>query len=163
MKKLILAAALLAPFALAYNAEIIGNVESKCSITTDTQGVYGNPLASKLSTLPADGGVIPILLYDIITAGSYKAVIGYPTAFASSPDLSDIVTWTGSAVVGEVSDATMSAFETNKVEYNNITEFPLSVAGTAWFNVASSANYGYLTAFPAGQYVATVTAECVAI
>ena len=163
MKKLILATALLAPFALAENTEIVGTVESKCSITTDTQGIYGNPIPSKLSTASVDGGVIPILRYDIIVADSYKAVIGHPNEFASSPALDDIVTWTGSTIVGEVSDAAMSVFETNKVEYNNITEFPLSIAGTAWFIVASEAIYGYLTALPAGQYVATVTADCVAI
>jgi hypothetical protein len=61
-----------------------------------------------------------------------------------------------------MSDALMSAFNTGKVEYNNTTEFDLSVAGSVWFEVTSEADYGYEKAFPAGNYSAVVTAECVA-
>ena len=37
------------------------HVESKCIITTDTEGVYGNSTASNLSTDAADGGVEPVI------------------------------------------------------------------------------------------------------
>jgi hypothetical protein len=57
----------------------------------------------------------------------------------------------------------MSAYDNNKIEYNNITEIDLTIAGSTWFKVASTANYGYDKAFPAGQYRAVVTAECIAI
>ena len=56
----------------------------------------------------------------------------------------------------------MSAFEDNKVEYNNTVEFDLTLAGSAWFSVDSEADYGYDKAFPAGSYSAMVTAECIA-
>ena len=36
-------AAVFCSSAFAEDVPIIGNVESKCVITTDTQGVYGNP------------------------------------------------------------------------------------------------------------------------
>ena len=45
----------------AIDVPITGNIESKCVITTDTPGVFGNPTPDKLSTLPADGGVLPII------------------------------------------------------------------------------------------------------
>jgi hypothetical protein len=56
----------------------------------------------------------------------------------------------------------MSAFETGKIVYNNSTEFDLSVAGSVWFDVSSIAEYGYGKAFPAGNYTALITAECIA-
>ena len=72
--------------------------------------------------------------------------------------------WTSSTSVGDQSDANMSAFETNKVVYNNghTTEFDLTIAGTVWFDVSSVAEYGYGKAFPAGDYTALITAECIA-
>ena len=53
MFKKILAAAIAvtAMSAQALDAPIVGNVESKCIVTLDKQGVYGNPSASVLSTL----------------------------------------------------------------------------------------------------------------
>ena len=161
-KPLILLSALLAVPALA-TTPITGMVASKCIITTDTDGVYGNPTATKLSTLAADGGVLPIIRYDIITANAYKAKVHTPVAFTSSPPLgSETVNWTGSTVAGQMSDSNMSAFNTNKVVYNNTSEFDLTLAGSVWFDVTSAATYGYNKAFPAGTYQAVVTAECVA-
>tara|TARA_R110000851_G_scaffold64909_4_gene147566 strand:- start:1568 stop:2065 length:498 start_codon:yes stop_codon:yes gene_type:complete len=144
------------------NIPINGIVESKCVIVTDTDGIYGNPTADKLSTASSDGGVVPIIRYDIITASAYKAVVTTPNTFSSSPTLDDVVNWTGTTSVGQTSDASMSAFEAGKVLYNNSTEFDLSVAGSVWFNVTSVAEYGYGKALPAGNYTALITAECVA-
>jgi len=141
---------------------IVGTVESKCFIVTDTEGVYGNATPSNLSTDPADGGVKPIIRFDIIQADAYKAVISHPISFSQSPVLADTVTWTGSTSVGEVSDELMSDYDTNKVTYDNKTEYEMSVAGSTWFTVASEADYGYNKAFPAGTYRAIVEAECIA-
>ena len=148
----------------AANIPISGTVESKCVIMTDTDGLYGNPTADKLSTTAADGGVVPIIRYDIITASAYKAVITTPSSFSSSPNLPDTVDWTSSTTVGQTSDAGMSAFESGKVVYNNghTTEFDLTIAGSVWFNVSSVAEYGYGKAFPSGNYTALITAECIA-
>ena len=161
-KSLILLSALLALPALA-TTPISGTVASKCVVTTDTDGVYGNPSATKLSTASADGGVLPIVRFDIITANAYNAKITTPVSFASSPSLgAETVTWVGSSVANQMSDAGMSAFNTGKVVYNNTTEFPLSIAGSVWFDISSAATYGYNKAFPAGSYSAVVTAECIA-
>jgi|TARA_R110002072_G_scaffold300299_4_gene477313 hypothetical protein len=161
-QSLILLTALLASCGAYATTTINGSVESKCIITTDTDGVYGNPTGDVLSTEPTDGGVTPIIRYDIITADAYVAKISHPDTFSSSPELADTVTWTGDTEAGQMSDALMSAFNTGKVEYNNTTEFDLSVAGSVWFEVTSEADYGYEKAFPAGNYSAVVTAECVA-
>lgn len=155
--------ALCASIAQAEEVYIEGSVESRCTITTDTPGVYGNPTPYELSTAPADGGVVPIVRFDVITGDYYKAVVNHPDTFSSSPVLDDIVTWTGTVSVNEVSDPLMSDYDTNKVEYNNTTEFNLTVAGTTWFEIESSASYGYQTPFPAGNYTAAVEAECVAL
>ena len=163
-KPLILLTALLAVPAVGITSTpITGMVASKCVITTDTDGVYGNPTATKLSSLATDGGVLPIIRYDIITANAYKAKIHTPVAFTSSPPLgSETVNWSGSTVANQMSDSNMSAFNTNKVVYNNTSEFDLTLAGSVWFDVTSAATYGYNKAFPAGTYQAVVTAECVA-
>jgi len=163
-KPLILLTALLAVPAVGITSTpITGMVASKCVITTDTDGVYGNPTATKLSTLAADGGVLPIIRYEIITANAYKAKIHTPISFTSSPPLgSETVNWSGSTVANQMSDSNMSAFNTNKVVYNNTSEFDLTLAGSVWFDVTSAATYGYNKAFPAGTYQAVVTAECVA-
>ena len=88
-KLLLLPVALACTGAIASsNTPITGTVESKCVIQTDTDGVYGNPTADNLSTYPADGGVKPVIRYDIVTANAYKALISYPTSFSSSPDFS---------------------------------------------------------------------------
>jgi len=162
-KPLIILAALLTVPAVSATTPISGMVASKCIVTTDTDGVYGNPSATKLSTAATDGGVLPIIRYDIITASAYNAKITTPMSFSSSPALgSETVTWTGSTVANQMSDAGMSVFNTNKVVYNNTSEFPLTIAGSVWFDVSSVATYGYNKAFPAGSYSAVVTAECIA-
>lgn len=152
-----------APVLATATTPISGSVASKCVVVTDTDGVYGNPSATKLSTSASDGGVLPIIRYDIITASAYNARITTPISFTSSPSLEgDVVNWTGSTVANQMSDASMSAFNTDKIVYNNTSEFPLSVAGSVWFDVSSEATYGYNKAFPAGSYSAVVTAECIA-
>jgi hypothetical protein len=162
-KLLILPVALACTGAIASsNIPITGSVESKCVIQTDTDGVYGNPTADKLSTAVSDGGVLPVVRYDIVTANAYKAVISHPDSFSSSPTLTDTVAWTGSTTLTSSSDSNMSAFNDNKVTYNNSSEFDLTIAGSAWFSVTSTAEYGYDKAFPAGTYSAMVTAECIA-
>ncbi len=162
-KLLILPVALACTGAIASsNIPITGSVESKCVIQTDTDGVYGNPTADKLSTAVSDGGVLPVVRYDIVTANAYKAVISHPDSFSSSPTLTDTVSWTGSTTLTNSSDSNMSAFNDNKVTYNNSSEFDLTIAGSAWFSVTSTAEYGYDKAFPAGTYSAMVTAECIA-
>ena len=162
-KLLILPVALACTGAIAStNTPITGSVESKCVIQTDTDGVYGNPTADKLSTAVSDGGVLPVIRYDIVTANAYKAVISHPDSFSSSPTQTDTVSWTGSTTLTNSSDSNMSAFNDNKVTYNNSSEFDLTIAGSAWFSVTSTAEYGYDKAFPAGTYSAMVTAECIA-
>ena len=156
-----LSISLLASASFAENAVITGNVQSKCSIFTETQGVYGNPTPNELSTLPADGGVKPIIRFDVAAASYYIGKISYPTAFSSAPSLADSVAWTGDVAVATVSDPTMSGYEAAKVQYNNVTEYDLSVAGSTWFTVESSATYGFNSSFPAGTYTAIVVAECI--
>lgn len=164
MKKLVvMLCAAMAATAAAEETPIEGNVESKCVITTDTVGIYGNPLPYTLSTAAADGGVLPIIRYDVISADYYKAVIDYPNEFTTSPSLDDVVNWTGDVSTESVSDAAMAAYDTDKVEYNNTTEFDLTVAGSVWFKVDSAAEYGFNKSFPAGGYTAVVNAECIAI
>ena len=62
---LTIAAMTLATTVSAADTPISGTVESKCSIFTDIQGVYGNPNPYELSTTPADGGKQPIIRYDV--------------------------------------------------------------------------------------------------
>lgn len=163
-KKLALVTALLAPFAVySEDIPITGLVTSKCVIYTEVPGVYGNPSPGVLSTAPADGGVQPIVRYDVVVAGYYKAVITTPTSFSTSPALSDVVKWTGSVDVSRVTDAAMSAYSTTKRLYDSTTEFNLSVPGSVWFKTDSKAEYGYNKAFPAGTYRSIVTASCIAV
>jgi hypothetical protein len=163
-KKIILASLLATPLlSIAQDVPITGVVSSKCIIYTETPGVYGNPSPNVLSTLPADGGVQPLIRYDVLQSGFYKAVITTPNSFSSSPSLSDNVTWTGSVDVSRVTDAAMSAYSTNRIIYNNTTEIVLTVPGSVWFKADSKAEYGYNKAFPAGTYRALVTASCIAI
>ena len=157
-----LMALFMASRASAVEVPIVGNVAAKCVIIPDTSGVYGNPTADKLSTAAADGGVQPIVRFDVLQADFFKAVITSPRSFTSSPALTDVVNWTGSVSTARVSDPTMSAYDTNKVTYDNVTEFNLTVAGTTWFKVASTAEYGYDKAFPAGTYRSVMSAECIA-
>lgn len=146
----------------ATTTPITGNVASKCSIFTDTAGVYGNPTPDALSTAPADGGVHPIIRYDVSIADAYKATIAYPTEFTSSPSLTDSLTWTGQVEVSSTSDAGMAGYEAAKVEYDNVTEYDLTVAGSTWFKVTSGVTYGVDKSLPGGTYKANVVAECVA-
>ena len=162
-KKLMLSVAILSGSAIAQEVPITGNVESKCIVQTDTLGVYGNPTPSQLTTSSNSGGVTPIIRFDVIQASFYKARITTPSGFSESPALDDVVTWTGDVAVGEVSDATMSSYSTSKVEYDNTTEIDLTVAGSTWFNITSTADYGYDKALPAGTYRAVVSAECIAL
>jgi len=164
IKKIIFAGLLAIPMlATSESVPITGTVTSRCVIYTEVPGVFGNPSPNVLSTAAADGGVQPIVRYDVLQSGYYKAVITVPNTFSSSPTLPDSVTWTGSVDVSRVTDAAMSAYSTNKTLYNNTTEIVLSVPGTVWFKADSKAEYGYNKAFPAGTYRAIVTAECIAM
>lgn len=152
---------LLASTAYAENAVISGTVQSKCSIFTETRGVYGNPAPNELSTLPADGGVKPVIRFDVAAASYYTGRISHPISFSTSPSLADSVTWTGDTTVATVSDTSMAGYEAAKVQYNNVTEYDLTAAGSVWFTVDSNATYGFNSAFPAGTYTAIVVAECI--
>lgn len=163
-KKALIASTMFLTFNAIAQSEvpITGNVTSKCVITTDIPGVYGQPTTDVLSTNPQDGGVTPVVRYDIIEADAYKAQISYPNAFTSSPVLNDVVEWAGAVEVTEVSDAGMAVFETNKIEWDNVTEFDLTLAGSVWFKIDSLAKYGYNKSFPGGIYRSSVLAECIA-
>ncbi len=154
---------ILATFALPAlaNVDIVGNVEAKCVIQTTKSGVYGNPIASKLSTTPADGGVLPVIRYDVSIADSYTANITHPTSFSSSPTLTDTVAWTGSTSVTQTSVAGMSAYEAAKTVVDSTTIFNLTLAGSTWFSTASSAVYGAAKPFSGGTYTASVVATCI--
>lgn len=144
------------------NAPITGTVESKCVIFTETQGVYGTPLASRLSTAATDGGVQPIIRYDVALADAFKGRITFPSEFSSSPNLTDTIAFTGNVEVHSVSDTGMADYDTNKVTFNNTHEYDLTVAGTTKFKITSQVNYGNSKAFPAGTYTTLVNAECIA-
>ena len=159
---LALAVALTSTSAFANSTPIVGNVQSKCTIVTTRTGVYAQPTPDELTTAAADGGRTPIVRVDVSLANYYTAKFVTPNAFSSSPSLTDTVTWTGSVSVSSVSVPAMSGYETAKIEYDNVTEFDLTVAGSVWFEVDSSADYGFNKAFPAGNYTALVTAECIA-
>jgi len=164
MNKLMLCAisAIFVSGAYAEEVPITGNVESKCVIITDTAGIYGNPTPSNLSTDPTDGGVTPIVRFDVSMAEYYKALISWPDEFSQSPQLDDTVAFDGEVEVDRVSDATMSSYETDKIEYQNTTEYDLTEAGSTWFKIESEADYGFSKAFPGGTYRSLVTAECIA-
>jgi hypothetical protein len=142
---------------------VTGTVESKCLVTTDTIGIYGNATPSSLSTAQTDGGVSPVIRFDVLQASFYKARLTHPNQFSESPALNDTVTWTGEAIVAEVSDAEMSAYDTAKITFDNVTEVDLTVAGSTWFKVTSEAEYGVGKALPAGTYRTLVGAECIAL
>ena len=161
MNKLMLCAisAIFVSGAYAEEVPITGNVESKCVITTDTAGVYGNPTPSNLSTDPTDGGVTTIVRYDVSMAEYYKALITWPDEFSQSPELNDTVAFDGEVTVDRVSIATMSDYETEKTEYQNSTEYELTESGSTWFAIESEAVYGFSKAFPGGTYRSLITAE----
>lgn len=159
-----MASLILASCSSAYSADvpISGNVQTRCLITTDTNGVFGNPAPSKLSTASADGGVVPVVRYDVTLADAYLAKVTTPTAFSTSPALSDSVTWTGTTAVSKTSDADMSGYEAAKVTYGSTTQFDLTKAGSTWFSSTATAVYGVNKSFPGGTYNAIIFAECIA-
>ena len=134
---------------------INGNVESRCTVNTDTTGYYGNPNAYTLTTLPASAGQVPIVRIDTSLADAYKAQISYPTSFSSSPSLGDTT-----------SSTDMSGYQaaSTTADGGAMRIYPLSIAGAAWFSVSSVATYGggQQKAFPGGSYTAVVVAECIA-
>ena len=147
----------------AADVPISGNVQSRCVITTDTPGVYGNPNAYTLTTSASDGGVQPIVRFDVTLGDAYYAQITTPTEFSSSPSLNDTVTWTGSTQVSTVSDATnMGDYETNKTTFGQTTQYDLTATGSTWFKSTSVAVNGGNKAFPSGSYSAIIEAVCVA-
>lgn len=146
----------------AAEIQITGNVASKCSIFTTKEGVYGSPMSHALSTAPADGGVQPILRVDVATGGNYIAKITTPSGFTTSPALNEQETWTGDVTVDQVSDPSMSAYDTTKTRYDNTHEYDLTTAGSTWFKVDSAMEYGENKPLPGGTYVAMVVAECIA-
>ena len=152
----------IATSAVALETPINGRVESKCTIHTDVRCVYGQPTPDALSTVPADGGVMPKIRYDVALADSYIAKVNWPNVFSTNPTLTDVVNWVGDVEVAEVTAPAMSGYETDKIEYDNVVEFDLTEAGTVWFKVTSEAAYGYNKPFPGGNYTAIVIAECIA-
>jgi len=164
MKKLALITSVFLFFTNLVQAEtssMSGIVQSKCSIWTEVNGVYGNALSTKLDTLPASGGVKGNVRLDVLQAASYKAKFTAPVAWSSSPPLNDSGAFVNSVVVGVVSVAAMSAYEAAKVTYNNVTEFNLTLAGSTNFVLNSA--FTYAKALPAGNYSSVWTVECIAI
>ena len=148
----------------AENIDITGTVQSRCTVNTDTPGGYGNPNAYTLTTAPASAGQKPIVRVDTTLANAYNAIISYPTSFASSPSLGDTVAWTGAVSVAQTSSSDMSGYQNGSTTTGAARTYPLSIAGTTWFEVESQATYGggQNKAFPGGTYTAHVVAECVA-
>ncbi len=165
MKKLItIGLMLVATTAYAANIDITGTVQSRCIVNTDTQGVYGNPNAYTLTTLPASAGQVPIVRIDASLANAYNAQISYPTSFSTSPSLSDTTAWEGAVGVEQTSSADMSGYQAASTTTGAMRIYPLSIAGTTWFSVASTATYGggQQKPFPGGSYKAVILAECIA-
>ena len=160
--KIMTALCLLSGSAMAADIPITGTVQSRCQIQTDTAGVYGNPNAYTLSTAPTDGGVLPIVRYDVSLADAYYARISHPTSFSSSPTLNDTPTFTGSTEVSAVGDAAMSGYEAAKTTFNNTTQYDLTATGSTWFKTSSTVTNGGDRAFTSGNYRAVVVAECIA-
>ena len=165
MKKLItIGLMLVATTAYAGNIDITGTVESRCIVNTDTPGVYGNPNAYTLTTLPASAGQVPIVRIDTSLANAYNAQISYPTSFTTSPSLSDTTAWVGAVGVAQTSSSDMSGYQAASTTTGAARTYGLTIAGTAWFSVASTATYGggQQKPFPGGSYRAVVLAECIA-
>jgi hypothetical protein len=165
MKKLItIGLMLVATTAYAGNIDITGTVESRCIVNTDTPGVYGNPNAYTLTTLPASAGQVPIVRIDASLANAYNAQISYPTSFSTSPSLSDTTAWVGAVGVEQTSSSDMSGYQAASTTTGAMRTYPLSIAGTTWFSVASTATYGggQQKPFPGGSYKAVILAECIA-
>jgi hypothetical protein len=147
----------------ATQVPINGVVQSRCVITADTAGVYGNPNAYTLSTAPADGGQLAVVRIDVTLADAYYVEITAPSEFSTSPTLPDTVTWTGDTTVTTVSDATgMAQYESNKIELDMTDKYDLTATGSTWFSTSSTAIMGGNKAFPGGSYTALVEASCIA-
>ena len=155
---------LVATTAYAANIDITGTVQSRCIVNTDTPGVYGNPNAYTLTTLPASAGQVPIVRIDSSLANAYNAQISYPTSFSTSPSLSDTTAWEGAVGVEQTSSSDMSGYQAASTTTGAMRTYPLSIAGTTWFTVASTATYGggQQKPFPGGSYKAVILAECIA-
>jgi hypothetical protein len=150
-------------YAAAEDTPINGTVQSRCIIQTDTAGTYANPNAYTLTTSSNDGGEDARIRVDVSLADAYYVEITPPTEFSSSPNLPDVVTWTGDTEVDAMSDATgMGSYETNKVELGMTDRYDLTATGSTWFETSSVATMGGSKAFPGGNYTALVTAECIA-
>ena len=166
MKKYVAILALLAAATVAQasanETPISGSVSSKCSIFTNTSGVYAQPNPYTLSTDSADGGVDPVIRIDVSVADYYLANISYPTSFSQSPTLTDSITFTGDVTLGDVSDTGMAGYDNNKTTFNNTHQYDLTVAGTTYFIISSEATYGDNKSLPAGNYTAVVQSECIA-
>jgi hypothetical protein len=146
----------------AEDVPITGTVQSRCIIQTDTAGVYGNPNAYTLTTAPADGGVVPVVRFDVSLADAYKGRITYPTSFSASPALNDTPVWSGSVEVDKVGDVAMADYQTDSITYDETREYDLTATGSTWFKINSSAVNGGNKAFPGGTYRAVAQAECIA-
>jgi hypothetical protein len=151
--------------AFALDVPITASVTGSCVISTETAGTYGQPNAYTLTTAPSDGGQMPITRVDTTLASAYKIKFTVPNSFSSSPNLNDVVTFTGDTEVSAVSDATgMADYETDKVEVSDyVDEYDLTATGSTWFKHTSVAVNGGSRAFPSGNYTAYVTAECIAL
>jgi hypothetical protein len=163
-KKAIFVAMSLSAFsASALETPINGTVQSRCIITTDTAGVFGNPNAYTLTTSPADGGAPAVIRFDVTLADAYYAEITAPSEFSVSPSLPDVVTWVGDTEVQAVSDSTgMGQYEANKVELGMTDKYDLTATGSTWFKTNATATMGGNRAFPGGNYTALVEASCIA-
>ena len=162
-----MAAALVFPLcassAMAEDTPINGVVQSRCIIQTDTAGTYANPNAYTLTTSENDGGEAARIRVDVSLADAYYVEITPPTEFATSPNLPDVVAFTGDTSVDAMSDATnMADYETNKVELGMMDRYDMSATGSTWFETSSIAVMGGSRAFPGGNYTALVEVECVA-
>jgi len=160
--KIVAAMCLLSGGAYAVDVPIEGTVQSRCTIDTDTPGVYGNPNAYTLTTAAADGGVMPITRFDVTLADAYYAKVTHPDSFSAAPTANATVTFTGSTEVSSVGDAAMSGYEAAKTTFGNSTQFDLTESGSVWLKTTSVATNGGDKAFPSGTYRSIVVAECIA-
>ena len=166
MKKLLITLSLIlsATPILAENIDITGTVQSRCTVNMDTPGAYGNPNAHTLTTAPASSGVDPIVRFDVTLANAYHAQVSYPTSFASSPSLSDTVSWVGTVAVAQMSSSDQSGYQAASTTSGSMRNYAMAHAGTLWVKATSVATYGggQAKAFPGGAYKAVVLAECIA-
>ena len=146
----------------AVDVPIEGTVQSRCTIDTDTAGVYGNPNAYTLSTTPSDGGVLPITRFDVTLADAYYARVTHPDSFSTAPSGNATVTFAGSTEVSAIGNSEMSGYEAAKTTFGNTTQYDLTKTGSLWLKTSSTATNGGNKAFPGGTYRSVVVAECIA-